>query len=154
MHAVVLAGRRPSRARVPRDDRGSMIPLILGFWLVGMYVVAASIALSDAFTAQRDLQSICDGAAVAAANSVRTDVVHYGGAAGDALPLADTTAAVTQFLARDGGRDGVQYETSVTQATVTLRCARTNRLTFGAFIGKPGGVTQVVYASARSPLVR
>ncbi|MEP6851889.1 MAG: pilus assembly protein TadG-related protein [bacterium] len=145
---VASLRRRPGR----RGDRGSVIPLILGFWLVGMYVVAAAIALGDAFTGQRTLQSICDGAAVAAANTVRTDVLHYGGTDAAALPLGDTSPAVARFLARDGGRDGVQFESVVTQDTVTLHCTRSRRVTFGRFIGKPGGVTQSVYSSARSPL--
>jgi hypothetical protein len=53
--------------RVPRRDRGSTIPLILGFVIVAFFLVAGAVALGDAFVQQRDLQDVCDGAAAAAA---------------------------------------------------------------------------------------
>ena len=47
------------------DDTGSTIPMILGFFLLAMLMVAGSIALGQAFVQQRDLQDVCDGAAAA-----------------------------------------------------------------------------------------
>ena len=52
------------------DDRGSTIPLILGFFLIGLLMVGGAVLASDAFTHQRDLQSVCDGAAIAGANAI------------------------------------------------------------------------------------
>ena len=51
------------------DDRGSTIPLILGCFVVAFLIVAGSVAAGDAFLQQRNLQSVCDGAAAAAATS-------------------------------------------------------------------------------------
>ena len=49
-----------------RDDTGSTIPLIIGFFLISMLMVAGSVAAGDAFVQQRGLQDVCDGAALAA----------------------------------------------------------------------------------------
>jgi len=51
------------------DDHGSTLPLILGFFLLALIMVAGSIAAGDAFVQQRDLQDVCDGAVTAAAAS-------------------------------------------------------------------------------------
>ena len=53
------------------------------------------MALSDVFTQQRSLQSVCDGAAIYAANNVDPGALHGGGASGPALPLTDASAQVT-----------------------------------------------------------
>ncbi|MDQ6874954.1 MAG: pilus assembly protein TadG-related protein, partial [Actinomycetota bacterium] len=52
------------------DDRGSITPLILVFFLVAALLVMGAAAAGSAFLAQRDLQAVCDGAAVRAANAV------------------------------------------------------------------------------------
>ena len=51
------------------DEQGSTFPLIIGFFLLAMLVVAGSVAAGDAFVQQRGLQDTCDGAALAAAAS-------------------------------------------------------------------------------------
>src|SRR6185437_11917679 len=93
--------------RVPDDpvrrlsgDRGSVTPLVLGFFLIGLLVVAGAVLASDALTRQRDLQSICDGAAVAAANAVDPQAARTEELS-DALPLADVEQAVDDYLADD-----------------------------------------------------
>ena len=56
-----------------RDDaeRGSTLPFVLVCWTVAALMAFGAIAASDAFLEQQELQSVCDGAALAAAN--RTD---------------------------------------------------------------------------------
>ncbi|HTZ44858.1 MAG TPA: pilus assembly protein TadG-related protein [Jatrophihabitans sp.] len=144
----------PARRR--RDwhaDDGSTIPLILGFFLIGLLVVAGAVLASDAFTKQRDLQSICDGAALAAANSVDSQQARTQPLTG-ALPLAGVQDAAEHYLSREPDRSSVRIATTVTAdgQTVHARCVRHVRLAFGAAIGRAGGVDEHAAASARSDL--
>ena len=148
---------RPRWRRVSNavaDDRGTMIPLILGFWLLALLFVAGSVALGDAFTKQRELQSICDGAAIAGANSVDDDAVHGGGVDLGALPISRADHAVRVYLDRDDARSAIQTQTAVDADGVTLRliCTRNTHVAFGPVIGRSGGITQLVRSNARSPL--
>lgn len=137
----------------PTDDRGSVTPLVLGFFLIGLLVVAGAVLASDALTRQRDLQSICDGAAVAAANAVdpraaRTEELT------EALPLAGVDRAVDDYLADDPSRAGVQIHAGLAGdgRTVLADCHRRTRLAFGAVIGRGDGFDQHVTASAQGRL--
>jgi hypothetical protein len=47
-----------------------MLPLILGCWRLVMLIVAGYAAATDAFAKRVELQDVCDGAGIAAANSV------------------------------------------------------------------------------------
>ena len=98
-----------------RDDRGSVIPLILGCWLLVMLVAAGYVAATDAFAKRVDLQDVCDGAAIAAANSV--DFVSgrdVGGAPGRGfLQLDDVQSAVNTYLARDPWRSVIRLSASL-----------------------------------------
>ena len=135
-------------------ERGSVIPLVLGFWLIALVFVAGSVALGNVFTSQRNLQSICDGAAIAGANSVRPDALHGVGVGTGSAPLGDAGAAVAAYLARDRSRSSVRADTTVDPdgVTVHLTCAQHNTVAFGFVVGKGTGVDQTVDASARSPL--
>ena len=66
-----------------------------------------AIAASDAFLEQQEVQSVCDGAALAAANRTDEAVVYTRGV-GTELPLTRATAqaAVADQLA-DGGAAGL-----------------------------------------------
>jgi hypothetical protein len=141
---------------VNRDDRGSTIPLILGFFLIAMLVVAGSVALADSFVQQRDLQDICDGAAAAAA-ATAVDLGR-GRATGEphTLPFQDeqqVEAAVAAYLTRDPDRRHVHVAAAVSpdRATVTLRCTEQRTLAFGAVFGRRT-VTHTATSSARAPL--
>ena len=136
-----------------RDDRGSTIPLILGFFLIGLVAVAAAVALGDAFTRQRDLQSVCDGAAIRAANAADDSSLHSSGTGQPALPLSEVDAAVQQYLADvNGAQVQVTAALDPTGTTVRLSCARHSRIAFGTLIGRPDGIDQTATALARSPL--
>ena len=140
--------------RLGHDDRGSTLPLILGFFLVALLAVAGSVAAGDAFVHQRSLQDVCDGAAAAAAASA-ADLARGSALAGGAeLRFAGAQAAVAAYLARDGDRAHVQAVTSLSQdATVlTVRCEQTSGIVFGAMFGLGRGVHQSARSSARAPL--
>ena len=135
------------------DDRGSTLPLILGFFLIAMLFVAGATAISGAFTDQRDLQSVCDGASLAAANSASGQALHGLGNASGAIELGDADAAVVGYLQRAGALDvRAQSEVSIDGMTLRVTCVRHTKLAFGSFIGQGSGVDQRAVSSARSPL--
>lgn len=136
------------------DERGSTLPLILGFFLVALVMIAGSVAAGDAFVQQRGLQDVCDGAAVAAAAG-GVDLGRGGGLENQhALRFAGARASVTEYLARDPSRRSVQVNTrlSADARTLTLTCEQTEQIAFGAMFGKGHGVHHTVRSSARAPL--
>lgn len=136
------------------DDRGSTIPLILGFFLVAALVVAGSIALGDAFVQQRDLQDVCDGAVAAAAAAAVQ--LERGDATADAhsLQFGDVGPVVTAYLARDPQRRGVLVHAtfSADRRRLTLRCEQTRTLVLGALFGR-AHVRHLVTSSARAAVL-
>jgi hypothetical protein len=134
-------------------DRGSTIPLILGFFLIALLVVAGAVALGDAFVDQRSLQDVCDGAAAAAAAGAADLDREHGLTAGGALRFADVDAAVTAYLSRDAERRQVQVNAlvSVGGTRITLTCEQTMPLAFGALFGR-AEVRHTATSSARAPV--
>jgi len=139
-----------------RDDRGSTVPLILGFFLLALLITAGAVALGDAYVQQRGLQSVCDGAAAAAAAGGVDLERGLTPGAGDAARFADVTLerAVGAYLARDPERVDVAVtaRTSADARTLTLRCAETRKIAFGAMFGKAGGVRHVAESTVRAPV--
>ncbi len=146
------AGRARRRIDLRTED-GSVAPLILGFFLIGLLVVAGAVLASDAYTRQRELQSICDGAALAAANALDARAARTEQLDG-ALPLAGAQQASERYLANDPDRAGVSIRAEVAAdgRTVTADCRRHTRLAFGSVIGRGDGIDQHATAHARSVL--
>jgi uncharacterized membrane protein len=134
-------------------ERGSVLPFVLLCWLLAALMVFGAIAASDAFLEQRQVQSICDGAALAAADRTDEGVVYTDGV-GAALPLTtdSTQTAVAEHLAADGARLD-SWSTSTDGTEVTVRCTREADIAFGWLFlgGRPLDRTAV--ASARAPTV-
>ena len=101
-----------------RDDRGSTIPLILGFFLIAMLVVAGAIAAGDAAMDQSDLQSRCDAAAVGIAASA-VDTGRDGGTSVQFDPSA-VHRTVAEHPARDPARADLQIRTSLSADALTV----------------------------------
>ena len=135
-------------------DRGSTIPLILGFFLIALIMVAGSVALGEAFVQQRDLQDVCDGAAAAAAASGADLDREHGVTAGGSLRFADVEPVVTAYLARDPGRLGIHVNAHLSPdgRRITLNCRQTTSLAFGSFFGR-GHVQHTATSSARAAVV-
>lgn len=140
-------------AGVHRDEeeRGSTLPFVLVCWTVAALMAFGAIATSDAFLKQQSVQSVCDGAAIAAANRTDEGVVYSGGL-GTELPLTRATAqaAVAEQLAAGGIRlDSWSAETD--GAEVTVRCTRHVAIAFGWLFlgGRP--LERTAVASARAP---
>ena len=135
------------------SERGSTLPFVLVCWTVAALMVFGAIAASDAFLKQQEVQSVCDGAALAAAN--RTDeAVIYAAGVGRELPLtrAAAQAAVADQLA-DGGATLDSWSAETDGAEVTVRCTRRVEIAFGWLFlgGQP--LERTAIASARAPTV-
>lgn len=135
------------------DDRGSILPLILGFLTIGLLAIAAGVAAGDAFVQQRELQSICDGAAAAAAAEAVALDRDTGLAADGFARFAAVRDAVARYLDRDTARRGVQVDPvlSSDRATISLTCVQSRSPTFGAAFGA-ATVRHVAHASAKAAL--
>jgi Flp pilus assembly protein TadG len=136
------------------DDRGSTLPLILGFFLLALTLVAGSVAAGDAFVQQRGLQDVCDGAATAVA-ATAIDIERGAGVEpSESLSFTEVQAAAAAYLAREPSRAGVDVAASLSPdaQTLTLTCTETTQIAFGAMFGKGGGVHHTATSSARAPL--
>ena len=136
------------------SDRGSTLPLILGFFLLALIMIAGGVATGDAFVQQRGLQDVCDGAAAAAA-STAVDLTR-GAALGDGqgLRFTDVDSAARDYLARDPERRGVRVEAALSPdaRTLTLSCTETEHIAFGAMFDQGDGVRHTATSSAQAPL--
>lgn len=148
MNRISHSLRRALRAVA--DDRGSTIPLILGFFLIGLLVVAAAVMASDAFTQQRDLQSVCDGAAVTGANAIDGPAARTRELTGT-LPLAAVQAAVQDYLAADSGRAEVTVQAALSDdgSAVLADCRARTELAFAGLLGRPDGIDQHARSQAQ-----
>ncbi len=140
--------------RRPSGDGGSTIPLILGVFLIAMLMVAGSVAAGEAFVQQRDLQSVCDGAAAAAASSADVNSERRAGLSGDSLVLAGVQDAVDTYLGRDPSRSAVHVDAALSpdRQSVSLSCRSRSKIAFGAVFGKGAGVEHHTTSAARAPL--
>jgi hypothetical protein len=138
------------RARWQDPERGSTLPFLLLCWSVAALMALGAVAASDAFLEQQRVQSVCDGAALAAADRVDAGAVYAAGVGTD-LPLTADGArtAVAEHLAVGGEHlDGWSVQTD--GARVTVRCTRTVPIAFGWLFlgGRPLERTAVAGASA------
>jgi Flp pilus assembly protein TadG len=139
-------------------DGGSTIPLVLGFFILALLMVAGSIAAGDAFVQRSALQSLCDSAAVAAASSADADSLRHPDAAAGRVPgylrLAGVEAAIRDYLAREPDRAGVVLAPTLAadHLSVTLACTRTSTIAFGSVFGLGAGITDHVTSRSRAPI--
>jgi len=142
------------KTRSVLDDRGSTIPLILGFFLIALIMVAGSVALGQASVQQRGLQDICDGAAAAAAASSADLDRERGIGSASSLRFADVSDVVDSYLSRDAERRSVHVHAALSadRQRITLTCRQTTSLAFGAFFGR-GHVEHTATSSARAAVL-
>lgn len=151
MHADVHD--RPSP---PPSEAGSIVPFVLLCFGIAVLMVCGGITASAAFLAQRDVQSLCDGAALAAANAV--DEGQYFGPGGDgAVPLShqSVNAAVADYLsdATDAGSALATWSAATDGRNVEVVCTRFVALPFAAVFLGGRDLERTAAASARSPVV-
>jgi hypothetical protein len=133
------------------SERGSTLPFVLVCWTVAALMAFGAIAASDAFLEQQEVQSVCDGAALAAANSTDEAVVYTSGV-GSELPVTRGTAqaAVADQLA-DGGTRLDAWSAETDGAEVTVRCTRYVDIAFGWLFLGGSQLERTATASARAP---
>lgn len=128
-----------------------MVPFVLLSFSIALLMVCGGITASVAFLEQRDVQSLCDGAAAAAANEV--DEGQYFGTSGrDAVPLSQESvnSAVAAYI--QSASEGLDAWTTTTDGrSVEVVCTRYVALPFdGMFLGGKQ-LERTAVASARSP---
>ncbi len=141
-----------------RDDRGSVLVLLLGFAVLALVLVGVVADLSKVFLAKRALASTADGAAIAAAQAIDLEALYTGAADPGTLPIDSRSAAAAAgaHLARDGSAaayDGFAVDrVEATPTQVEVQVSARVALIFGVFFGGPDGVRLSAAATARSPL--
>ncbi len=132
-------------------ERGSTLPFVLVCWLVAALMAFGAIAASDAFLEQQEVQAVCDGAALAAANRADEAAVYAGGL-GAQLPLTSATAqaAVADQLG-SGASDLDAWSVGTDGAEVTVRCTRSVDIAFGWLFLGGQQLERTATASARAP---
>ena len=138
---------------VQESERGSTLPFVLVCWTVAALMAFGAIAASDAFLEQQQVQSICDGAALAAANSTDEAVVYTAGVSSE-LPVTpeSTQAAVADHLA-DGGAALDAWSAETDGAEGTVPCSRSVDIAFGWLFLGGEALERAAVASARAPTV-
>ena len=134
-------------------DRGSTLPFVLIAWVIAALMTFGAIAASDAFLKQQEVQSLCDGAALAAAGQADESAIYARGV-GPQLPLtrAQAEQAVADQLAAQGTRlDSWSAATDGTE--VTIRCTRRVRIAFGWLFLGGAPLDRTAVAAARAPTV-
>jgi uncharacterized membrane protein len=139
-----------ARARI-HGDEGSLIPMILMAFVVAGLLIVGSVVAGDAFLAQRDLQSECDGAAIAGAQALDDPDFYRNGVGSDqALPLGGVQDAVDKYAVEDGSRVHMIASVADDHVTVGVACNKTAHITFGGVFGYGNGLNQRASAHARS----
>lgn len=107
------------------DERGSVIPLIIGFTVVVAMLVAVVVDASAAYLRRQGLNSAADSAALAATDGIQGEEVYTHGLGKRAE--IDPSAArryVADYFASSGIRrrfPGLDYSVEATANTVVVR---------------------------------
>lgn len=106
-----------------RDEQGSILPLVLGFTLILVVLVAVVVNASAAFLKRQQLNALADAAALAATEGAQGSEVYTSGLGQRAHidPLA-ARAAVSRHLAGAGVK-GLRFtvHTRLDAVTVSLQ---------------------------------
>ena len=136
--------------RVARDDRGSVLPLVIGVVVVVLMMITVVTDVSVLWLQRRALQATVDGAALAGAQAVDLPSVYAGGAVGDLRldPRAARTAVRGYVRAAPTTLRSLRVTSvAVTGSTVTVRASAVAAPPFlGLLTGR--GVTVAAEASA------
>lgn len=131
-------------------DRGSTLPLMIGFFLLAGLLLTGGVTASAAFLAQRELQSSCDGAAIAAAHGFTRSEDNTGLSFDpDAAQLS-----VAQYAAEAWGAEAAQVgiDVQVDGDRVIVSCRKTADVPFDDIFA-PSGIDQTTVSSANAPPV-
>lgn len=134
-------------------EAGSSLPFVLICWLIAALMSFGGIAASDAFLEQASVQSVCDGAALAAANEAAPGSIYGGAGRGEVLPLDPGTArgAVADYLV-DGGIALASWSAVTDGRDVTVTCTRQVEIAFGWLFLAGSFLERTAVASATAPV--
>jgi hypothetical protein len=144
------------RAPDPRDERGTVLVLLLGFTAVLLLMVAVVVNVSAVILAKRALASAADGAAVSAAQALDLEALYAGGLGSGRIPLepGQARARVASYAAQAAqSQPGLQLRVDLSDdgSTAIVRGVRLVELPFGRVLGfRP--VRVEAEARARAPL--
>src|SRR4051794_15481915 len=148
-----------------RRDDGQLTLLVIGYAAIAAVLVVIGVDVSAAFLARRQLSSVADAAALAAAQEVDRAAVYTGAGpvCGGSLPVdaaaaADAVDAAVADDLPDLGRMFARVDapqTSAAGGVVTVRISGAASVPFGQVIarllpGRPAAVPIVVTAHAES----
>ncbi len=128
-----------------------MVPFVLLSFSIAIVMVCGGITASVGFLEQRDVQSLCDGAAVAAANEI-DEAGYFASAGRAAVPLSEQSVAeaVADYVA--SASEGLDsWSTSTDGRSAQVVCTRYVLLPFAAIFLGGNEVERTARASARSP---
>jgi uncharacterized membrane protein len=137
-----------------RDDRGSVLPLVIGVVVLVIALVTVVTDVSVLWLQRRSLQATVDGAALTGAQAVDLPTVYAGGANGDLRldPTAARAAVRTYAAAVPSGKRLTSFRiarVTLTTTTVTVRATAIARPPFLTWLTGTG-VTIVAEAGART----
>jgi hypothetical protein len=136
------------RVRRPAGDDGLIAILVIGLMSLVLAMMIVVINISAVIIARRNLVSVADGAAVAAAQRIDLAAFYAGDGEG-AIPLdPEAVDEVREEFGKEGDIFSITLSPDAT--TVTVRVRRSADLPFGAF-----GFSDVevdARATARTPL--
>ncbi len=109
----------------PRDERGSVTPLIIGFAVVVALLVAVVVDASAAYLRRQGLNSAADAAALSATDGLQGEQVYTQGLSERAeIDPAAARRYVADYFASSGIRrrfPGLDYSVRTTENTVVVR---------------------------------
>ena len=146
-----MTARRPD----PRDETGTILVLVLGFFAVLLLMVAVVVNVSAVVLAKRGVASAADGAAVSAAQSLDLQAFYARGLSSGFLPLeqGQASAAVATYEAQArSAQPGLELvvDVSADGTTAVVRGRRSVELPFGRLLGFRPVVVEAE-ARARAP---
>lgn len=93
-----------------RDERGQVTVMIVGFFVVVGLMAVVVVDASAAYLSRQRLNSLADGAALAAADGVQGEVVYRTGLDGAAtIDAAAAQAYVRDYLGATGSPPGLRW---------------------------------------------
>jgi hypothetical protein len=109
------------RKRLAAREQGSVSLLLVGFFLVAVLLVTVVVDASAAFLRRQELSALADGAAVAAADGIRSEQIYLEGVPEQvAIDPALARVHVADYLARSGRPAGLRWRVSTTADSVRV----------------------------------
>lgn len=124
----------PSRLLARCDERGQTSVLIIGFAVIILLMIVVVVDASAAYLRRQGLDSLADGAALAAADGVQAERVYEEGVDERAqIDPAVAQAYAAEYLAALGARGkypGFSYSVQTTADSVVVRVSAPLELPF------------------------